>query len=133
MQVYLSKRNTFKGIHPHIQQRILMGFLQVCHPSACFCDEPCTSPALSPLLPDNMCLNLRNYSNGYDTETIARLQGAWKCQSSVLDDVYPPVDTARTEAYEAASVTNSLLFGLSEAVYSWNVTGVSATGGMMSS
>ena len=124
MQVYLSERNTFNGIHPHLQQRILTGFLQACRPSACFCDEPCTSPKLSPLLPDKMCLDLRNYSHGYDTETIARLQGAWKCHPSVLDGVYPPVDTTHAGAYKAASVANTFLFGLSEAIYSWNIAGV---------
>lgn len=123
VKIYISKQQTFRGIHPYIQQKILRNFLSDCSPAPCFCTEPCGSPGLSRLLPEDLRLNLHLYNHHFDVETTARLQGAWKCQETVLDDVYIPLESR--QRYEAAHVANNLLFGLSEAVYSLNDSGVS--------
>jgi hypothetical protein len=94
-----------------------------CPPAPCFCTEPCGSPGLPFLVPDKLRLNLQLYNHHYDVETTARIQGAWKCGEAVLEDVYHELEPR--QRYEATEVANSLLFGLSEAVYSLNSAGVS--------
>lgn len=123
MQIYLPQSDTFRGVHPQVQQQILRSFLDDCSPAPCFCDEPCSPPGLSTFLPEEMRLNLSIYRHTFDAETCARVHGAWKCNATVLEDIYSPL-TRQQQGYVAADVTNSFLFGLSEAVYSLNETGV---------